>query len=610
MSCINSSEQNSAFGVESSIFTIHDPNHLKIAFLNPTFTFAAYQNNSFYNFYKKYYSTSRNETITSDLGLINNKKIPHEFFYEYNQGIDYPPSIPHKFFFERLVKTVSSLAPRSNITFLDDQDIHNGKLFYPNGKNAFDVIFLVHEEYATQTGYNNLKRFVSQGGTLAFTESNVLTVEVKYNPMNDSITLVKGHEFEFDGKVAKRSVEERWLNETATWLGSNFLPEFRHAIYFKDMPFNYSHTEEQYVANPNVTLFHDYGIFDPASTRYNFTVGPYEMGYGKGKVVMSSIFADSDADQDKEFFKFFKSIMLPHAIGSLYKVNLNGSIYNVYGLIDNGTGSLGTVVSLRPPHSLDIQIDQNSHVPSHLILTVPRQLFSISDQVPISDTQYVVTIEDNKTKYEVMQLRYVTGFDIPLSHNSKKIRITAVIDKVPFTLTAPKNLSIQAQGPTTIISDLGKPIIGGKANPMPQVSNNAPTEFPLGSTVIEWTASDLNGHTASAMQIVNVEDKTSPTVKITSPQDRTLVRAPDGKILVKGTSNDNFGVKMVQVKARSEINGRILDYALATPIDDSWSSWSISLDVRQMPNPILIIAKVTDSAFHQNFDQVRFAHTK
>jgi N,N-dimethylformamidase beta subunit-like protein len=221
---------NSASGLTSPGFILRDPVHLKLAFLNPTFTYAAYQNNSFYTFYAKYYPiTGPSSNVISDLSLIKNKKIPHAPFYLYNQAAGGQPGIPDKHFIDRIVDTVALLAPKSNITFINDQDIEYGKLFYPNGKNAFDVIFLVHEEYVTQTGYNSLKRFVSQGGTLVFTESNVLTVEVKYNHQNDSITLVKGHQFEFDGKVAKRSVEERWKNETSQWLGSNFLPQFKAA---------------------------------------------------------------------------------------------------------------------------------------------------------------------------------------------------------------------------------------------------------------------------------------------------------------------------------------------------------------------------------------------
>ena len=224
-----------------------------------------------------------------------------------------------------IIATVINFAPKSNITYINDQDVESGKLFYPNGTNAYDVIFLLHEEYATQTGYNSLKRFVSQGGTIVFTESGVLRAQVKYNHQHDSITLVKGHLFEFDGKVAKRSEEdERWKNETSQWLGSNILPELKGA-YFKEMPFNYTRNEEQYISNPNAVILYNYNLTGPVDQGLNYTVASYEMNYGKGKILMTSLLANK-LDNDRDFFKFFKTIILPRAIGSVYKLNQNGEL--------------------------------------------------------------------------------------------------------------------------------------------------------------------------------------------------------------------------------------------------------------------------------------------
>ena len=101
-------------------------------------------------------------------------------------------------------------------------DVHQGKIFQTDGSNAYDVLFLFHNEYATQSEYNNLRQFVSNGGTIVFTEANALFAEVSYNKANDSITLVKGHYWMFDGKGATPSVGERWLNENKEWMGSNF----------------------------------------------------------------------------------------------------------------------------------------------------------------------------------------------------------------------------------------------------------------------------------------------------------------------------------------------------------------------------------------------------
>ena len=117
--------------------------HLKLAFLNPTFTYAAYQNNSFYTFYTKYFPiTGLRSNITTDLNLINNKKIPNAPFYLYNQLPGGPPGIPHKYLIDRVVDTISLLAPTSNITFINDQYVDAGKIFDTNGRNHFRCHFL------------------------------------------------------------------------------------------------------------------------------------------------------------------------------------------------------------------------------------------------------------------------------------------------------------------------------------------------------------------------------------------------------------------------------------------------------------------------------------
>jgi len=607
----------SIFGLDKG-FTLKDPPPLKLAFLNPTFTYAAYQNNSFYNFYSKYYSLAGPHTnITTDLDLIKDKKVPHAPFYLYDQLPGHPPGIPHKYLIDRVIDTVTLLAPTSNLTFINDQHVDAGNIFDSNGRNNLDVIFLVHEEYVTQQEYNNLKKFVAQGGTLVFVESNILTVEVNYDRQNDTISLVKGHEFEFDGKVARRSVEERWLNETSQWVGSNFLPKFDEA-YFKDMPFNYTHTEEQYISNPNATVLYDYKIFDPLDPKLNDTVATYVMKYGKGKVIMTSLFADK-LDSDREFFKFFRTILLPRALGSTYKVSLNGSSYDIYDISYNSSGSF---VSLDPPGDITIHRNQTNDI-TGMILNVPKQIMLIPEHVKPADLHYSVTIDgNNNTDYNVMPIQNEVGFELPIHNDTKLIKISATIDPSLFNLTAPPSLAVTAQGPLTTISNLGKPTIGGKTDPsLIKISNNAPAKFPLGITVVKWRAEDAYGHSASDLQVVHVIDKNFPIINITFPKDRTLVPTTDGKVVINGTSFDNEGIRKVEVQIQSELAKKTFPYKDAIPGGNwtsrnpyinaipgaNWTSWYMPLEVQDLVNPILITARVTDVSGHQSWDRVAFA---
>ena len=70
----------------------------KVALIEPTFTYAAYQNGSFYNFYAKYSNLLWDDdrsiiSITTDLGLLKDRPIPHGPFPfykhpEYNDMIN------------------------------------------------------------------------------------------------------------------------------------------------------------------------------------------------------------------------------------------------------------------------------------------------------------------------------------------------------------------------------------------------------------------------------------------------------------------------------------------------------------------------------------------
>src|SRR5204862_6822520 len=69
---------------------------------------------------------------------------------------------------------------------------------------------------------------------------------------------------------------------------------------------------------------------------------------------------------------------------------------------------------------------------------------------------------------------------------------------------------------------LGTPSIGDNC-PGATVSNDAPASFAKGSTTVTWTVTDASGNTATASQVVTVEDRESPT--ITAPAAVKIGRA-------------------------------------------------------------------------------------
>jgi|GEM_PF-2640173 len=110
---------------------------------------------------------------------------------------------------------------------------------------------------------------------------------------------------------------------------------------------------------------------------------------------------------------------------------------------------------------------------------------------------------------------------------SQTITITIISeDTVPPMITAPADISTEAAGMTTPIVTLGSPVVADNLDPSPTVTNDAPTSFSLGSTMITWTATDFSGNSATDTQSVTVSDTTPPS--ITAPLD--VVASPTGAL--------------------------------------------------------------------------------
>jgi parallel beta-helix repeat protein len=310
---------------EGSMIREDDGEGKRIAFVEPTFKYAAYQNGSFYDFFAKYspkIQFNPNMTVTTDLNLLKDRPVPHEPFFYFNDPTYY--TVPYKEYFDLLF----DISKENNLTIanLTDADVHDGKIFGRDGKNAYDVLFLFHNEYVTQSEYDNFKRFVSNGGTIVFTEANTFFAEVSYNRTSDTITLVDGHYWKFDGKTAKPSVGERWLNESKEWMGSNYL-DVTDRVLFGNNPFNYPHVEEQYVTNPNAKIIHDFEAFNISKPFSNATVAMYMMNHDKGKVINLGIWGHLLLN-NTDFIDYFDNVILPLALNQSFYSNMFDAAQN------------------------------------------------------------------------------------------------------------------------------------------------------------------------------------------------------------------------------------------------------------------------------------------
>ena len=281
---------------------------LNIALVAPTFTAAAYDDNSFYAFYKLYGNVPVGTNVTSNLNLLSRKISSHD-------------TVEASLVMLKLIDNLKLINPHSRITILSDADIDNGSLFsnYSNensGKsrtNIYDLVILGHQEYVTQREYDNLKKFVSNGGTMVLLDGNVFFAQVNYDNHTKTENLVKGHWWAFNGKSAWRSIGERWKQKTSQWVGSNYLCYMCVSAFGND-PFEYTPHEEQYISNHNDSILLNYDALTGKVRIHNTqpTIATYELNYQKGRVVTLGIFSDDIIDNSK-FDKFFDHLLVKYA---------------------------------------------------------------------------------------------------------------------------------------------------------------------------------------------------------------------------------------------------------------------------------------------------------
>lgn len=113
-----------------------------------------------------------------------------------------------------------------------------------------------------------------------------------------------------------------------------------------------------------------------------------------------------------------------------------------------------------------------------------------------------------------------TGYTVSVSAKSSPLTAssssTTTLDRdsEPPVLDVPADVTYEA---TARLTPLALGVIGianatDDKDPYPAISNDAPTEFPLGDTVVTWIAADKSGNTATGTQVVTIRDTTKPVV--------------------------------------------------------------------------------------------------
>jgi hypothetical protein len=119
--------------------------------------------------------------------------------------------------------------------------------------------------------------------------------------------------------------------------------------------------------------------------------------------------------------------------------------------------------------------------------------------------------------------------------SNAEFTILAGVDSTPPDITPPADVTAEQTGPDGTAVALGTPVVTDDADPSPVVTNDAPAVFPLGMTVVTWTATDASANEATATQIVTVVDTIAP--ELTAPADVTAEQtSADGTAVALGAA--------------------------------------------------------------------------
>ena len=132
------------------------------------------------------------------------------------------------------------------------------------------------------------------------------------------------------------------------------------------------------------------------------------------------------------------------------------------------------------------------------------------------------------------------------------IQNITVNDREPPVISQPWDLTFEATAPETRI-DLDPPTATDNLGVV-SVTHDGPVKFPLGTTLVTWTAVDVAGNKTTATQNITLGDNTAPVVLV--PNDLIIEAAGRNTMIILGEAGatDDLGVVSLTHDAPDEFS--------------------------------------------------------
>ncbi len=174
----------------------------------------------------------------------------------------------------------------------------------------------------------------------------------------------------------------------------------------------------------------------------------------------------------------------------------------------------------------------------------------------------------------------------PNGNSSTATQNVTVVDTTPPTLSVPADVSIEANGVGSTVdigTATGSDIFGVT------ITSNAPATFPLGTTVVTWTATDGNGWTTTGTQKVTVTDSTAPVLTVPGDVSVEANAVLSTVSIGSATATDYFNVTITNNAPATYPLGLTVVTWTATDANGNASSATQNVTVSDTTAPVLTV---------------------
>jgi gliding motility-associated-like protein len=192
--------------------------------------------------------------------------------------------------------------------------------------------------------------------------------------------------------------------------------------------------------------------------------------------------------------------------------------------------------------------------PADLVYNTNNGCFAVN--VPLgtpiaTDNCFLAALSNNAPSSYPIGNTTITWTAIDVEGNvTTATQLVTIVDAQKPTLIVPSDIEVNSNlGCSATNIDLGTPVVTDNCG-IRSISNNAPTVYPLGQTIVVWTVEDSSGNITSDNQFVLVKDTIIPDAKF---NDITIQLSPDGsdyEITVADVDNgtsDNCGIQSIEL---------------------------------------------------------------